>query len=323
MKLKKWLVKSICIGLGGFLLMGCSKSEHSLSIGITQIVEHRALDDTREGFKSALKEEGLGDTIRFIERNAQGDMATAQMIAEGFKKDNVDMVFAISTPTAQAAFNVIDDIPIMISAVTDPVSAGLANTLERPGSNVSGTSDEAPIAKQLQLLLDLNIEPKTIGFLYSLSEQNAEVQLDMLKKEAAVHGISVEALGVTSVTEVEQGLDVLLSKVDVLYTPTDNLVASSIHLIVHKSLEKNIPILGAEVAHVEAGALLTCGVDYFELGRQTGRMAAKVLKGESIENMAIQKSSSSRISINLQTAKALGIELSEELIGRSEVIGVE
>lgn len=316
-------VLGVTISIGGSMVLNSSPKNDMISIGITQIVEHRALDDAREGFKLGLKEEGFDQQVRFIERNAQGDMATAQLIAEGFKSDDLDMVFAIATPTAQAAFNVIKDKPIMISAVTDPVSAGLVKTLDRPETNVSGTSDEAPIAKQLQLLFDLDIHPKTLGFVYSTSEKNSEVQLEMLKKEAAQLGISVEALGITSVVEMEQGLDVLLSRVDVLYTPTDNLVASSIHLVTNKSLERGIPVLGAEVAHVEAGALITCGVDYFELGKQTGHMAAQVLRGERIETLAVQKARSPRISINLETAKALGIDVSEELIARSDVIRVK
>lgn len=296
-------------------------SSELIKIGITQIVEHPALDSAKEGFIQGLNESGYEGKVEFIEKNAQGDMATAQMIAEGFVKDKVDMIYAIATPTAQAAFNVTKDIPIMISAVTDPVSAGLVLSSDNPGTNVSGTSDEAPIDLQLALLKDLGIEPKTIGFIYSTSEKNSEVQLAMLESEAEKLGMKVEALGVTSVTEIEQGMDVLLGKIDVLYTPTDNLVASAIQLVTSKALDKSIPVLGAEVAHVEGGALATCGVDYFELGRQTGIMAASVLDGDDISTMAIQKATEPETTINVKTAKELGITVSESLLNSSSLVG--
>lgn len=294
-----------------------------LTIGVTQIVEHPALDAAREGFVEGLNSEGFDGKIEFINKNAQGDMATAQLIAGGFVDDKVDMIYAIATPTAQAAFNATSEIPIMISAVTDPVAAGLVKTNEVPGTNVSGTSDEAPIDLQLQLLKDLGVDAKTIGFIYSTSEKNSEVQLEMLKVEASKIGIEVEAMGITSLTEIEQGLDVLLEKVDALYTPTDNMVASAIQLVTSKALNKSVPVLGAEVAHVEGGALATCGVDYFELGRQTGLMAAKVLNGEDISSLAVQKAQNPEITINKATADALGLTISEELAGRSSQVGAE
>ncbi|MGB3367903.1 MAG: ABC transporter substrate-binding protein [Acidaminobacteraceae bacterium] len=297
--------------------------EEMITIGVMQIVEHPALDAAREGFVEGLNSEGFEGKVKFINKNAQGDMATAQLIAGGFVDDKVDMIYAIATPTAQAAFNATKEIPIMISAVTDPVAAGLVKSNEIPGTNVSGTSDEAPIDLQLQLLKDLGVEAKTIGFIYSTSEKNSEVQLEMLKIEAAKVGVTVEAMGITSLTEIEQGLDVLLDKVDVLYTPTDNMVASAIQLVTSKALNKLVPVLGAEVAHVEGGALATCGVDYFELGRQTGIMAAKVLNGEDISTLAIQKAQNPEITINRTTADALGLTISDELAGRSSEIGAE
>lgn len=329
-KMKKMMKICIILMATMLLLSACStkasgvesSEDKMIKIGITQIVEHPALDAAREGFINGLNSQGFEGKIEFINRNAQGDMTTAQLIAGEFVDQNVDMIYAIATPTAQAALNATSEIPIMISAVTDPVAAGLVESNEIPGKNVSGTSDEAPIALQLELLRDLNINAKTIGFLYSSSEKNSEVQLEMLKVEAEKVGIKVEALGITSITEIEQSLDILLDKVDVLYTPTDNMVASSIQLVTHKALNKSVPVLGAEVAHVEGGALVTCGVDYFELGKQTGIMAAKVLNGEDISTLSIQKSNSTTITINKETADALGLTISEELKARSNVIGV-
>ncbi len=320
------MIKLGLVCLSTVLLMSACTSggekEEAIKIGVTQIVEHPALDAAREGFVEGLKSEGF-ENVEYINKNAQGDMATAQLIAGGFVDDQVDMIYAIATPTAQAALNATTEIPIMISAVTDPVAAGLVNSYEKPGTNVSGTSDEAPIDLQLELLKDLGVDAKTIGFLYSTSEKNSEVQLEMLKVEASKVGMEVEALGVTSLTEIEQGLDVLLDKVDVLYTPTDNMVASAIQLVTTKALNKSVPVLGAEVAHVEGGALATCGVDYFELGRQTGLMAAQVLNGQDVSSLAIQKAQNPEITINKGTADALGLTISEELAGRSNILGDE
>jgi putative ABC transport system substrate-binding protein len=334
MGIKKSLkVMAMCLVVAS-LMAGCGKSEgdanaskvteqETFKIGITQIVEHPALDGAREGFIEGLNEAGFEGKIEFINKNAQGDMATAQIIAKEFVDDNVDMIYAIATPTAQASFNATREIPIMISAVTDPVAAGLVDSLETPGTNVSGTSDEAPIDLQLQLIKDLGVDVKTIGFIYSTSEKNSEVQLEMLKVEAEKIGIKVEAMGITSLTEIEQGIDVLLDKVDVVYTPTDNMVASGIHLVTNKALSKNVPVLGAEVAHVEAGALATCGVDYFTLGKQTGAMAALVLEGGDISKLPVEKANNPEVTINKKTADALGIKISDELTKNSNIIGAE
>lgn len=295
-------------------------SEETYKIGITQIVEHPALDAARLGFIEAFKEAGYEDRVEFIEKNAQGDMPTAQVIAQNFVDEDVDMIYAIATPTAQAALNATTEIPIMISAVTDPVAAGLVESNSLPNTNVSGTSDEAPVDLQLQLLKDLGVEGTKIGFIYNTSEKNSEVQLAMVKEEATKVGMTVEALGITSLTELEQGIDVLLDKVDIIYTPTDNMVASGIQLVTNKALDKGKVVLGAESAHVEAGALATCGVDYFALGKQTGEMAVRVLEGEDISQMPVEKALNPEVTINITTAKALNLELDDEILNNSNIL---
>lgn len=336
--MKKLLKLGLVILSAAALMVGCASKEvapeasteaapeaeavaETYKIGITQIVEHPALDAARDGFIKALEEAGFEGRVEFVSKSAQGEMPTAQIIAQGFVDDQVDMIYAIATPSAQAALNATTDIPIMISAVTDPVAAGLVTSNEAPGGNVSGTSDEAPIDLQLKLLSDLGVDAQTIGFIYNTSEKNSEVQLAQLTKEAEKLGMTVEAMGITSLTELEQGLDVLLDKVDVLYTPTDNMVASGIQLVTNKAMNKNVPVLGAESAHVDAGALATCGVDYFALGKQTGEMAAMVLKGTNISELPVQKALSPAITINKAAADALGLTVSEELLANSTLVG--
>ena len=332
MKMNKLMILVTIFLLGVMALAGCGEREvvtsgqevvekDTYTIGITQIVEHPALDAAREGFIEGIRESGFDGNVEFINENAQGDMATAQIIAQSFVEKNVDMIYAIATPTAQAAYNATKEIPIVISAVTDPVAAGLVESLDCPNSNVSGTSDKAPINLQLALLEQLNIKVETIGFIYNTSEKNSEVQLSILEEEANALGWSVKALGITSLTEIEQGVDVLLEEVDVLYTPTDNMVASGIQMISNKAIQKNVPILAGEPAHVDGGALATCGVDYFNLGRQTGAMAAKVLNGEDISKLPIGIAENPEIVINTETAKSLGIDISAAFFENVRLVG--
>lgn len=319
------------------LFSGCSKSEvpannqdsettistNSIAeIGITQIVEHPALDSARQGFIDALASKGLkeGENLKIDFQNAQGDIPTAQTIAQNFANSKKDIIFAIATPTAQAAFNVTKDIPILITAVTDPVDAGLAKSLEKSETNVTGTSDAAPMEKQFELLKKLIPNAKKLGILYNTSERNSEIQVEMAKKLAGDYGLEIVSSGITSTNEVPQILDSLKSKIDVLYTPTDNLIASSMALISQKCMENNIPIIGSEKAHVEGGALATEGIDYYKLGFQTGLMAVEVLNGSKPENMPLETLKDTTLTINSDTASKLNIIIPEEIMGRAEII---
>lgn len=310
---------------------GCSKNNDSKSvlneeqivkIGIMQIVEHPALDSAREGFIDALKEENYidGQDLEIEIQNAQGDMTTAQTIAEGFKSKKKDLILAIATPTAQAAYNATKEIPILITAVTDPVSAGLVESWSEPNTNVTGTSDMTPISKQFELLKTLIPKAKKVGVIYNTSEVNSEIQVDKAKELAKNFQLEIIAIGITNVNEVSQALDNLLDKVDVVYTPADNLVASSMPLILSKTLKRNIPIIGAEKAHVEAGALATEGIDYYNLGLQTGKMAISVLKGKSPSEISIETLEETKLTININSAKQLGIEVPDELLKKAEIM---
>ena len=311
------------------LFSGCSKAQEittptnkMVEIGITQIVEHPALDSSRQGFIDALSSKGLkeGENLKIDFQNAQGDIPTAQTIAQNFASSKKDLIFAIATPTAQAAYNATKDIPILITAVTDPVDAQLAKSLEEPGTNVTGTSDAAPMGKQLELLKMLIPDAKKVGILYNTSERNSEIQVEMANKLADEYGVEIVSSGITSTNEVPQVLDSLKGKIDVLYIPTDNLVASSMALISQKCMENNIPIIGSEKAHVEGGALATEGIDYYKLGFQTGLMAFEVLNGSKPENMPIETLKDTTLTINSDTAKKLNITIPQEIIDKAEVI---
>lgn len=307
----KWIMVAVAVVLiGSVWALRATHTEEVTTIGILQFIEHPALDAAKEGFVEALEASDVKGDVVFLEKNAQGDMATAQMIAASFESKGVDLIYAIATPAAQAAYNATDTIPILISAVTDPQAAGLVTSNERPETNVTGTSDAAPLKEQLALLETLVPTAKRIGFLYNTGEQNATVQLEQLKAATA---LEVVPMGVTSLTELEQGLEQLLTKVDVLYTPADNLVASGIHLIADRALKQGVPILGAEPAHVEAGALATVGVDYRALGRQTGAMALRILDGTPVATTPVETADAPQTVINLDTAEALGITVPDAL----------
>jgi len=335
---KRSLVKKVLILIVGLVLsvglVGCGnrlastdrkneKEEKVIKIGITQIVEHPALDSAREGFIDALASKGFidGEKVNFDFQNAQGDMPTAQIIAQNFVSQKKDMILAIATPTAQAAYNATKEIPIMITAVTDPKEAGLVQSWESPETNVTGTSDMAPIRKQFALLKKLIPDAKKVGILYNTSETNSEIQIKHAEKIALEFKLEIITTGVTSVNDVPQALNELLSKVDVLYAPTDNLIASAMPLIAVESLKKNIPIIAAEKGMVENGALATEGIDYYKLGFQTGLVAVEVINGKSPKDIPITTLENTQLVINMATVKGLNIDLPQDIKDKAELLG--
>ncbi len=293
-----------------------------IEIGVTQIIEHPALDSARLGFIDALASKGLkdGENLKIDFQNAQGDGPTAQTIAQNFVSGKKDLIFAIATPTAEAAFNATNEIPILITAVTDPVDAGLAETLEKPGTNVTGTSDAAPMDRQFQLLKELLPNVKKVGIIYNTSERNSEIQVEMAKKLSGDYGLEIITQGITGTNEMPQVLDFITGKIDVMYIPTDNMVASSMAIISQKCMDKRIPIIGSEQAHVEGGALATEGIDYYKLGFQTGLMAIEVLNGAKPETMPIETLKETTLAINIEAAKQLGIVIPQEMLDKAEIV---
>lgn len=309
-------MKKMIIGL---LIIACtftgctnaSSKRKVINIGISQIVEYVALDQSREGFTKALEESGYkdGQNIKLDYQNAQGDIATAQTIGKKFASDNKDLIFAIATPSAQGAYNATKKTPIMITAVTDPVQAGIVKSLKNPQTNVSGTSDYLPVEKQLDLIKKLVPKAKKIGVIYNTSEVNSEVQVNELKK--AAKGYQIVESGISSTNEVSSAINSLVKKIDVLYVPTDQLVVSSMPIVIKSTLAAKIPVIASEKGSVEAGALATVGIDYYSLGYQTGKMAVDVLKGKDISKMSIKTSDKTDVYINKNSLKILNITVPE------------
>ena len=319
--------KLITIVLSGLLMLACGKqesvsnkekggttpAEKTYKIGITQIVTHPSLDLAKEGFKKALEEAGL--KTEFDEKNAEGSMANANLIATNFKSDKKDLVFGIATPSAQALANNISDIPVIFSAVTDPENAKILN------QNVTGTSDRVDnIGEQLDLLLKLNPNVKKIGVLYNTSEQNSLVQVKDIEKIAKEKGIEVVLQGVTAFGELAQATKALLSQVDALYIPTDNLIVSGIKLINSEAIAVKKPVIATENSSVELGSLYTMGIDYFELGKRAGQMAVEILKGKPVSEIPFEISDKKILYVNEDTAKALGFDIKNPAFSGATIV---
>ncbi len=302
---------------------GDAQSGKQLKVGIVQIVEHPALDAAREGFIAQLAKNGFekDKNVVFDIQSAQGSMDTAISIAQKFQGDKVDLILAIATPTAQAAAQTTKDIPILFTAVTDPVAAQLVKSMEQPGANVTGTTDMNPVEEQLALLKEMKAEAKTVGIIYNSGEVNSKVQVDMAKAASAKLGLTIQEAGITSPTEVKQAAESMIGKVDAIYIPTDNMVVSSISAVLKVAEEQKIPVIAAEENSVKSGAIATYGIDYAKLGEQTADMAAKVLKGEAKPaDLAVEKQSDMKLTVNLKAAEKMGVTLPEAMVSRAQEV---
>ncbi len=298
---------------------GAPSGGEGFSIGITQITTHPSLDAAREGFKKAFEDAGL--EVKFDEQNAQGDQATATSIASKFAGADLDLVLAIATPSAQAAAQAITGTPILFTAVTDPVSAQLVDSLDKPGSNVTGTTDMNPVADQISLVKQFAPGAKSVGIIYSSGEVNSEVQVELAKEAADKEGLEVVETTVTNSSEVQQAAQDLASKVDAIYVPTDNTVVSAFASVVQSAEDAKIPLIAGEGDSVANGGLATYGIDYFELGRQTGEMAIKILTEKADPaTMPVQSQSEYALTVNTTTLKAIGLEMPAELADKAVTV---
>lgn len=296
-----------------------SSGEKTYTIGISQFAEHGSLDNCREGFIEGLKEEGIeeGKNLTIEVKNAAADQGTAKQISDTFVSDKVDLICAIATPSAQAAYNsAIDtDIPVIYTAVTDPIAAELADENGAPVGNVTGTSDELPIKAQLEMIREMLPDAEKIGIMYTTSEVNSVSALETYKELAGDYGFTIVDKGVTQTADISLATDEILEEVDCLTNLTDNTVVNSLATILDKANAKKIPVFGSEIEQVKIGCLAAEGLDYVELGKQTGRMAAKVLKGEAeASEMNYETITEPGYYVNTAVAENLGITVSEELL---------
>lgn len=300
------------------VLSGCSPKEQGgdsgtekFVIGINQLAEHPALDDAREGFIEGLKEMGIDAEI--VYQNAQGDIPTSLAISQSFVKDNVDLIYAIATPAAQSSKQATSEIPILFSAVTDPVEADLVDSVEKPGGNITGTSDASPMEAQLASFKILDPSIKKIGILFSTSESNSDVQVQMAKELAPGLGLEIVAVGISNINDIPQAMDSIIKDVDALYTITDNMVANAIAIVADKANAAKMITVGAEGSHVSGGILLSDGISYFELGKQTAVMAQSILLDKkSPADIPAESGKGTTAVFNQETLDILGLSLENE-----------
>ncbi len=291
-----------------------SQQKAKFKIGVTQFMTHPSLDLVKKGFEDAIKQAGID--ADFDEKNANGEVSTATLIANNYKADKKDLVFGIATPSAQQLANNITDIPVLFSAVTDPASAKILN------SNVTGTSDKVDnVSQQLDLLLKLNPNVKKIGVLYNPSEQNSLVQIAEIQKRAKEKKLEVVLQGITNFGELAQATKNLLTQVDALYLPTDNLVVSGMQLITSEAISAKKIVVVSENSSVGIGALFTMGIDYYQLGKRTGQMAVEILNGKTVSQVPFETSKQLKLYVNEKTAKALGIDINNPLFKGAEIMG--
>lgn len=285
--------------------------DKTYKIGVLQLVQHEALDNSNKGFFAALDDEGISYTAD--QQNAGGEVSSAATIADKLVNDKNDLIFAIATPAAQAVAGLTSDIPIVITAVTDPASSGLVESNEKPGKNVTGTSDLTPVKEQIELLKQLLPEAKKVAMLYSSAEANSAFQIELAHEAAKEQGLEYEDYSVSSLNEIQSVVESMVGKVDAIYVPTDNMIASGMSTVSMIATENNIPIIGAEVAHVNNGALATYGINYYELGYLAGKQAAKILRdGENPADMPIEylPAEKCEFSVNEEIANKLNIDTS-------------
>ncbi len=304
----------MAVMLAALTLGGCSSSKNAnkdvVHIGILQYVEHPSLSAARKGFVAELKKEGYvdGKNLKLDYENAQGDQSNLQTISTNLLSNN-DLVLGIATPAAQTLSNLSTDVPVLFTAVTDPVSAKLVNTMENPEGIATGTSDMSPISKQVELLQKVMPNVKKVGIMYTTNERNSEVQVEEAQKEFAKAGIDVLTKGISSTNDVQDTAKSLMSQTQVLFIPTDNMIVSAISLITELSKEMKVPVVGGSADIVEQGVLFTYGANYEALGRQTAKLAVRIIKGEDVSKVSAEYPKTLNVVANDDMAKTLGIDL--------------
>lgn len=333
MKNKKLLLVVGAIGLfliGSFIKDNKEMEEKERNdlpvIGVLQFVSHPALDDIYQGMIDQLKKEGYedGKTAKIVFQNGQADQSKLTSMSQHLINEKADILVGIATPSAQALANQTSDIPIILGAISDPKSAGLVEDNNKPGGNITGVSDQSPVEAQLELVNSLLPNKKKMGILYSSAEDNSSSQVKKVKEQAEGQGYQVSEYAVPSTNEISQMMQVLAREVDFLYIPTDNTMANAMQTIVDVANQYKLPVIPSVDTMVEQGGLATVGINQYELGVQTGKMVAEVLKGNSVPATSpIYTFETGDIIINQKQAEFLGISIDKEIRDKAIIKGGE
>lgn len=288
-------------------------------VGIIQIVEHPSLNTIRESFQNELAAKGFkdGENITIDYQNAQNDPSNLKTIAQKFVSNKYDLIVAIATPSAQAVVSETKDIPIVFSAATDPVGSGLVTNMEKPGGNVTGTSDRVSAEKIMELAKQITPDVKTVGALYNSSETNSVSVITNLKEYAQKNNLTVVEATVTNSSEVQQAVNSLVGKVDAIFSPIDNTIASAMPLVSQTANKAKIPVYVGADSMVKDGGLATYGINYTILGKETAAMAADILKGKKAGDIPVKTMTDMDIYLNKKTADSIGITFPDEILKKA------
>lgn len=290
-----------------------------VTVAVTAIVEHPALDAARDGIKEALAEAGYkdGENLKFVYESAQGNPGTAAQIARQFVGDAPSVIVPISTPSAQAVVSATRDIPIVFTAVSDPLGAELVKDMEKPGGNVTGLSDMSPVADHIALIKEITPNAKSIGFIYNTAEANSVSTLAALKAEAEKAGLTIVESVATKSAEVQGAARALVGRADVIYVPTDNTIVSAFEAAVGVAEEAKIPLYAGDTDSVNRGALAALGFNYFDVGKQTGEVVVRVLKGEKPGDIPVRVAAGTDLVINKKAAEKMGVTFPDSITKRA------
>ncbi|CAH0525368.1 ABC transporter substrate-binding protein [Vibrio hippocampi] len=317
MKANKFLATTVLAGAA--LLSAHTALADTVKVAVSQIVEHPALDATREGLVDGLKAKGYvqGENLEFDYKTAQGNPAIAVQIARQYVGERPDVLVGIATPTAQALVSATRDIPVVFTAVTDPVGAKLVKTLEQPGKNVTGLSDLSPVEQHVELIKEIMPNVKSIGVVYNPGEANAVSLMKLLKQSTDKHGITlVEATALKS-ADVQTATQAIAAKSDIIYALIDNTVASAIEGMIVSANQAKTPVFGAATSYVERGAVASLGFDYYQIGVQTADYVAQILDGKAPGDIDVKVAKGSDLVINATAAKKLGLTIPKTVVDRA------
>ena len=291
-------------------------------VAITQIVEHPSLNAVRDGVQDELAKAGYEaeKTLKWEWESAQGSPEIAAQIADKFVGEQPDLIVAISTPSAQAIASAADNLPILFSAVTDPVGARLVGDLDHPGGFITGVSDLSPIPQHLDLIAEIVPDAKQIGVLYNGGEANSVSLINLLKQAAPERDMTIVEATVSSTGEVATATQSLVGKVDVIYLPTDNTTASAAESIIQLGQNNRLPVFAGDTGTVERGAIATLSFNYYDIGRQTGRMALRVFEGEKPGDIPVELGDKLELVLNPSAAEAMGVTIPESVVARADEV---
>jgi putative tryptophan/tyrosine transport system substrate-binding protein len=303
-------------------VMRTAGAAEQVFVAVTAIVEHPALEACRDGIRDALKDAGYedGKNLKFIYENAGGNLATAVKIADRFARDKPSVIVPISTPSARTVVAATIDVPVVFTAVTDPLGANLLRDMDRPGGNVTGVSDLAPVTKQIELIKQITPSAHTIGVLFNPHEMNSYTIVHLMKTTAMGVNMTIVEAPAPKSSDVQAAAKSLVGKADVIFVPTDNTIVSMLDFVIKVGVENRIPVYAGDIDAVKSGAIAAIGFDYYSVGWQTGNIVVRILKGERAGAIPVEVVEETRLYVNPTAAAKMGVTIPEHVISQADKV---